>query len=143
MLVFLFYLSQKALGAAVFEMLNLIFQSTFDWKACSLIDVHLEIISILVFQQSHEYIDPAMGQFMNSKPWSAWLEASRSSRLRASQTLHSPRSGFARPQDSTRISHCYTIAQIPAVSSKEGAVIGAVLNTRKFHRDHHWHHTQQ
>jgi hypothetical protein len=28
-------------------------------------------------------------------------------------------------------------AQIPAVSSKEGAVIGAVLSTRKFHRGHH------
>jgi hypothetical protein len=33
------------------------------------------------------------------------------------------------------------IAQIPSVSSKEGAVIGAVLSTRKFHRGHHWHQT--
>jgi hypothetical protein len=29
------------------------------------------------------------------------------------------------------------IAQIPVVSSKEGAVIGALLGTRKFHRGHH------
>jgi hypothetical protein len=29
------------------------------------------------------------------------------------------------------------IAQIPDVSSKEDAVIGAVLGTRKFHRGHH------
>jgi hypothetical protein len=29
------------------------------------------------------------------------------------------------------------IAQIPGVSSKERAVVGAVLGTRKFHRGHH------
>jgi hypothetical protein len=29
------------------------------------------------------------------------------------------------------------LAQIPDVSSKEGAVISAVLSTRKFHRGHH------
>jgi hypothetical protein len=54
----------------------------------------------------------------------------------ASCNIHSPRSGFSRPQDSTRINHCW-IAQIPDVSSKDGAVIGAVLSTRKFHRGHH------
>jgi hypothetical protein len=32
-----------------------------------------------------------------------------------------------------RVSTTATIAQIPAVSSKEGAVIGAVISTRKFH----------
>jgi hypothetical protein len=57
-----------------------------------------------------------------------------------SHRIHSPRSGFSRPQDSTRMTTA-TIALILAVSSKEGAVIGAVLSTRKFHRDHHWHQT--
>jgi hypothetical protein len=46
--------------------------------------------------------------------------------------LHSPHSGFSRPQVSTRINHCYDSANYD-VSSKEGAVIGAVLGTRKFH----------
>jgi hypothetical protein len=36
-----------------------------------------------------------------------------------------------------RVSTTATIAQILAVPSKEGAVIGAVLSTRKFHRGHH------
>jgi hypothetical protein len=57
-------------------------------------------------------------------------------RLFAAIQLHSPRSGFARPQDTSRINRC-GIEKIPAVSSKEGAVIGAVLSTRKFHRGHH------
>jgi hypothetical protein len=46
--------------------------------------------------------------------------------------LYSPRSGFARQQDSTRITTAAT-AKILAISSKEGAVIGTVLGTRKFH----------
>jgi hypothetical protein len=49
--------------------------------------------------------------------------------------LHSPRSGFA-CRKTLRVSTTATITQIPAVSSKEGAVIGAVLSTRKFHRGH-------
>jgi hypothetical protein len=44
-----------------------------------------------------------------------------------SSGVHSPRSG----------STTATIAQIPDVSSKDGAVIGAVLSTRKLHRGHH------
>jgi hypothetical protein len=36
-----------------------------------------------------------------------------------------------------RVSTTATTAQIPAVSSKEGAVIGTVLSTGKFHRGHH------
>jgi hypothetical protein len=34
-------------------------------------------------------------------------------------------------------------AQIPEVSSKEGAVIGAVLSTRKLHRGRHQHQTHE
>jgi hypothetical protein len=56
--------------------------------------------------------------------------------------LHSPRSGFSRARLCAYTSTNATIAQFPAVSSKEGAVIGAVLSTRKFHRGgHHWHQT--
>jgi hypothetical protein len=47
-------------------MLSLIwklFQSTFDWKTWILLDVQLEIIRILVFQQFLENISPAMGHF--------------------------------------------------------------------------------
>jgi hypothetical protein len=42
-------------------------------------------------------------------------------------TVHSPRSGFSRSQDSTCINHCYDSAN-SGFSSKEGAVIGAVLS---------------
>jgi hypothetical protein len=49
---------------------------------------------------------------------------------------YTPLAVVSRARNSTRINHCYTIAQIPAVLSKEGAVIGAVLSTRKFHRGH-------
>jgi hypothetical protein len=44
-----------------------------------------------------------------------------------------PRSGFSRPHDYA-YQPLLQIAQIPDVSLKEGAVIGAVLGTRKFHR---------
>jgi hypothetical protein len=56
-------------------------------------------------------------------------------------SVHSPRSGFSRPQDSTSINHCYPTYS--DCSSKEGAVTGAVLGTRKFHRGHHWHQTHE
>jgi hypothetical protein len=58
---------------------------------------------------------------------------------RACLRLHS-RAVVSRARKTTHINHCHLtagIAQIPAVSSKEGAVIGAVLSTRKFHRGHH------
>jgi hypothetical protein len=42
-----------------------------------------------------------------------------------------------RARKTLRVSTTATIAQIPAVLSKDGAVIGAVLSTRKFHRGHH------
>jgi hypothetical protein len=60
-------------GAAVFKMFNRIwkyFQSTFDWNTWILLDVVLEIIRILVFQQFHENIDAAMGHLASSKPTS-------------------------------------------------------------------------
>jgi hypothetical protein len=43
----------------------------------------------------------------------------------------------SRARKTLRVSTTATKAQIPAVSSKEGAVIDAVLITRKFHRGHH------
>jgi hypothetical protein len=43
----------------------------------------------------------------------------------------------SRARKTVRVLTTATIAQIPAVSSKEGAVFGAVLCMRKFHRGHH------
>jgi hypothetical protein len=52
-----------------------------------LLGMHLEIIRIVVFQQLHENIDPALEHLASSKPVSARLEASmRSLSLTASQT---------------------------------------------------------
>jgi hypothetical protein len=50
--------------------------------------------------------------------------------------VYSTRNGFSRPQLDA-YQPLLQRAQIPDVSSKEGAVIGAVLGTRKFHRGHH------
>jgi hypothetical protein len=49
---------------------------------------------------------------------------------------YTPLAVVSRARKTLRIS---TTATIPAFSSKEGAVIGAVLSTWKFHRVHHWH----
>jgi hypothetical protein len=50
---------------------------------------------------------------------------------------YTPLAVVSRARKTPRVSTTATIAQIPAVSSKEGAVIGAVLSTRKSHRGHH------
>jgi hypothetical protein len=50
---------------------------------------------------------------------------------------YTPLAVVSRASKTLPISTTATIAQIPAVLSKEGAVIGAVLSTRKFHRGHH------
>jgi hypothetical protein len=50
--------------------------------------------------------------------------------------VYTPLAVVSRPQDSMRMNRCYDNTK-SAVSSKEGAVIGAVLSTRKFHRGHH------
>jgi hypothetical protein len=47
---------------------------------------------------------------------------------------YTPLAVVSRARKTVRVSTTATIAQIPAVSSKEGAVIGAVLSTRKSHR---------
>jgi hypothetical protein len=47
---------------------------------------------------------------------------------------YTPLAVVSRTRKTLRVSTTAGIAQIPAVSSKEGAVIGAVLGTRKFHR---------
>jgi hypothetical protein len=46
--------------------------------------------------------------------------------------MHSPRSGFSRLQDYA-YQPLLQMAQIPDVSSEEGAVIGTVLGMQKFH----------
>jgi hypothetical protein len=56
-------------------------------------------------------------------------------------TLTLPLAVVSRARKTLRVSTTAGIAQIMAVSSKEGAVIGAVLSTRIFHRGHHWHRT--
>jgi hypothetical protein len=56
-----------------------------DWM---LLDVNLEIIRILDFQQFHENVDPAICHLASSKPASARLEASRSLFLTENQTLY-------------------------------------------------------
>jgi hypothetical protein len=55
----------QLLAAAVFEML-------IDRNIWILLDVHLEVIKILVFQQFHENIGPAMVQLASYRPchWS-------------------------------------------------------------------------
>jgi hypothetical protein len=53
--------------------------------------------------------------------------------------LYTPLTVVSRARKTLPVSTTATIAQIPAVSSKEGAVI--VLSTWKFHRGHHWHQT--
>jgi hypothetical protein len=50
---------------------------------------------------------------------------------------YTPLAVVSRARKTLHVSTTATIAQIPAVSSKEGAVIGDVLSTRKFHRGHH------
>jgi hypothetical protein len=52
-----------------------------------------------------------------------------------------PSQWFLAPARLLCVSTTATIAQIPDVSSKEGAVIGALLSKWKFHRGHHWHQT--
>jgi hypothetical protein len=49
------------------------------------------------------------------------------------QGPYTPLAVVYRARNTLRVSTTATIAQIPAVSSKEGAV----LSTRKFHRGHH------
>jgi hypothetical protein len=56
-------------------------------------------------------------------------------------TNYTPLAVVSRARKTLHVSTTAGIAQIPAVSSKEVAVIGAVLNTRKFHLGHHWHQT--
>jgi hypothetical protein len=51
--------------------------------------------------------------------------------------MYTPLAVVSRARKTLRVSTTTGIAQIPAVPSKEGAVIGAVLRTRKFHRGHH------
>jgi hypothetical protein len=46
---------------------------------------------------------------------------------------YTPLAVVSRARKTLRVSTTATIAQILDVSSKEGAVIGAVLSTRKFH----------
>jgi hypothetical protein len=46
---------------------------------------------------------------------------------------YTPLAVVSRARKTLPVSTTATIAQILAVSSKEGAVIGAVLGTRKFH----------
>jgi hypothetical protein len=48
--------------------------------------------------------------------------------------LYTPLAVASRARKTLRVSTTATIAQIPAVSSKEGALIGAVLSMQKFHR---------
>jgi hypothetical protein len=50
---------------------------------------------------------------------------------------YTPLAVVSRARKTLRVSTTAGIAQILAVSSKEGAVIGAVLSTREFHRGHH------
>jgi hypothetical protein len=50
---------------------------------------------------------------------------------------YTPLAVVLRARKTLRVSTTAGIAQIPTVSSKEGAVIGAVLGTREFHRGHH------
>jgi hypothetical protein len=50
---------------------------------------------------------------------------------------YTPLAVVSRARKTLRVSTTAGIAQIPAVESKEGAVFGAVLSTRKFHRGHH------
>jgi hypothetical protein len=50
---------------------------------------------------------------------------------------YTPLAVVSRARKTLRVSPTAAIAQIPAVSSKEGAVIGAGLSTRKFHWGHH------
>jgi hypothetical protein len=52
-------------------------------------------------------------------------------------THYTPLAVVSRARKTLRVSTTAGIAQIPDVSSKDGAVIGAVLSTRKFHRGHH------
>jgi hypothetical protein len=47
---------------------------------------------------------------------------------------YTPLAVVSRARKTLRVWTTATIAQITGVSSKEGAVIGAVLSTRKFHR---------
>jgi hypothetical protein len=54
---------------------------------------------------------------------------------------YTPLAVVSRARKTLRVSTTATIAQIPDVSSKDGAVIGAVLSMRKFHRGHHLHPT--
>jgi hypothetical protein len=51
--------------------------------------------------------------------------------------MYTPLAMVYRARKTPRVSTTATIVQIPAVSSKEGAVIGTVLSTQKFHRGHH------
>jgi hypothetical protein len=50
---------------------------------------------------------------------------------------YTPLAVVSRARKTLRVSTTAGIAQLQAVSSKEGAVIGAVLSTQKFHRGHH------
>jgi hypothetical protein len=51
-------------------------------------------------------------------------------------SLYTPLAVVLRARKTLRVLTTAGIEQILAVSSKEGAVIGAVLSTRKFHRGH-------
>jgi ATP-dependent helicase/DNAse subunit B len=57
-----------------------------------------------------------------------------------SSISYTPLTVVSRARKTLRVSTTAGIAQIPAVSSQEGAVIGAVLSTRKFHRGYHCYH---
>jgi hypothetical protein len=50
---------------------------------------------------------------------------------------YTPLAVVSRARKTLRVSTTATIAQITDVSSKEGAMIGAVLGTRTLHRGHH------
>jgi hypothetical protein len=54
-----------------------------------------------------------------------------------------PSQWFLAPARLYAISTTATDGANSEVSSKEDAVIGAVLGTRKFHRGHHWHQTHE
>jgi hypothetical protein len=60
------------------------------------------------------------------------IQSGQSQRLK-----YTPLAVVLRTRKTLRVLTTATIAQILAVSSKEGAVIGAVLSMRKFHRGHH------
>jgi hypothetical protein len=66
----------------------------------------------------------------------AYFSQTKSSRRRNGE-IKTPLAVVSRARNTLRVSTTATITQIPDVSSKDGAVIGAVLSTRKFHRGHH------